>query len=140
MTPTNGEMLRLFLLLGARAARRIFEKLLYTEGWVIGYRFGPPDEFPNVALYRCKYLVPPRGTIWADPFPIHVNGKYYVFYEDLIESKGIASIAAVEVRKDGTHGEPVTVLERPYHLSYPFILRVAGRAAHDSRNRCQQRS
>lgn len=27
---------------------------------------------------------------------------------------------------DGTHEEPVTVLERPYHLSYPFVFESKG--------------
>lgn len=126
MTPTNGEMVRVFASLGLRAVRRIFDKLAYTEGWAVAYRFGARNEFPNAALYRFKYLVPPSGSIWADPFPVHVDGKYFVFFEDLIESKGIASIAAIELRKDGTHGEPITVLERPYHLSYPFMFEWQG--------------
>ena len=47
---------------------------------------------------------------------------------------GKGTIAAVEHRADGTWGERAIVLERDYHLSYPFVFRWQGRHYMSARN------
>ncbi len=44
----------------------------------------------------------------------------------MLFATGKAHIAAIEVGRDGSHGEPLRVLERDYHLSYPFLLQHEG--------------
>ena len=58
-TPGNAAMSGMFLKLAGRAAVRAFEKLSSFDQWIIAYRFDR-EEF--------KYLIPPAGRFWADPF------------------------------------------------------------------------
>ncbi len=73
-----------------------------------------------------KSLVPPRDRFWADPQIIERNGLYYVFIEELMYRDHKGRIAVLTIDKDGNASEPQTVLERPYHLSYPFLFEWEG--------------
>jgi hypothetical protein len=67
-----------------------------------------------------------QGHFHADPFLLAHDGRTYLFFEDysLRERRGV--IGCREVSPDGTAGPPEVVLERPYHLSYPFVFRLNG--------------
>jgi len=67
-----------------------------------------------------------RHTAAADPFVIEADGETYVFFED-DSKRGPATISYVRLDRGGLRdGAPATALERPYHLSYPFVFRHAG--------------
>jgi hypothetical protein len=70
--------------------------------------------------------VPPRGAYWADPFLIGRQGRLYVFFEEYIYKDQRGRISFAEIQPDGGIGEPAVALERPYHLSYPFIFEHRG--------------
>jgi hypothetical protein len=70
--------------------------------------------------------MPPSDRYWADPFVLERNGRYFVFFEELPFRAGKAHISLMEIAPDGTASAPVKVLERDYHLSYPFILEHDG--------------
>ena len=61
----------------------------------------------------------PNHNTYADPFLL----GNYLFFENFDHEKGV--IACIEM-KDGVFSDPVTVLERPYHLSYPYLLEDEG--------------
>lgn len=96
--------------------------LLSSDQWHIGYYFANEDSDAAYAAAHMRRLVPPRNHDWADPFIVHRDGRSFIFFEDLPHRRRRAHIAAVEVFEDGSAGEPRRVLERPYHLSYPFIF------------------
>ncbi|MBV8032489.1 MAG: hypothetical protein JO035_13345 [Betaproteobacteria bacterium] len=117
--------------IAARIGRRGLEKALNVEQWFIAYRFResrfgdaraiPPD------LRGFTRLTPPKDRYWADPFPLAMNGRYFVFFEELPFKAGKAHISMVEIDPvSGGASQPVRVLERPYHLSYPFLLEHEG--------------
>ena len=116
-TPGNAAMAHMFLKLSGRAAARVFEKLSSFEQWVVGYRFDN-DEF--------KYLVPPVGRFWADPFQLKVDGRYYIFFEDYVNTAGRAHISVVEIDRNGIVSGPTEVLKLDCHLSYPFVFEWQG--------------
>lgn len=124
--PTNGEMLPLLGGLAARGVRRAAEKALTFEQWALCYRFRAGESDTNNTFYKFKRLVPPRDRFWADPFPACSNGRYYIFFEELIFATNKAHISAVEVGRETGAREPFKVLERPYHLSYPFLFEWRG--------------
>jgi hypothetical protein len=66
--------------------------------------------------------VPPRGAFWADPFLIERQGKSYVFFEEFVFKEHKGRISFAEIQKDGRIGTSQVALERPYHLSYPFLF------------------
>ncbi len=67
-------------------------------------------------------LQPPAGRFQADPFLVSEGGRHWLFLEDadLVGHKGV--IRCAELREDGSQGESRVVLERDYHLSYPFVF------------------
>jgi hypothetical protein len=121
---TTGMLWRMSLL-GSRIARRALQKLVHVDQWFLAYRFGGDVRWRgDLRQYVC--LMPPKDRFWADPFPILRDGRYYIFFEELPFASGKAHISAVEVAPDGTCSRPVRVLERAYHLSYPFLIEQDG--------------
>jgi hypothetical protein len=111
--------------MGARLAGRAAEKLFTVEQWSIAFRFADEESW-NASLEGFHRLVPPKDRFWADPFPIQRNGRNYIFFEELPFAAGKAHISVVEVDAEGRASEPVRVLERDYHLSYPFLVEEDG--------------
>ncbi len=68
----------------------------------------------------------PPGRFWADPIPIVVDGKVWVFFEDYSFASKKAVISCAPVSADVDLGEVTTALECPYHLSYPFVFEHQG--------------
>jgi glycosyltransferase involved in cell wall biosynthesis len=125
-TPVNGEMFGLLLGLGGRAVKRLIEKISFSENWSLAYRFRVDADDLNNTFYKFKYLLPPKGRFWADPFPVRRGDRYFVFFEEFVYRKNKAHISVIELKDGEPPTEPVTVLERPYHLSYPFIFEWEG--------------
>src|SRR5205814_1175218 len=65
-------------------------------------------------------LIPPKDRFWADPFPIKVEGRHYLFFEELPYATGKGHLCAIPVDANGAVGDAVKVLETDCHLSYPF--------------------
>ena len=69
----------------------------------------------------------PAGTFWADPFlHRHSDGRLFVFFEEFSFSSARGHIAALELGGNST-GVATTVLREPWHLSYPFLIPLAGK-------------
>ena len=123
--PGVAGLLRDITTLGGRLARRATERALTVEEWSLAFRFSDEENW-NGSLEGFFRLEPPKGWFWADPFPIQVQGRNYIFFEELPLGAGKAHICVVEVGRDGSASAPVKVLERDYHLSYPFLVEEDG--------------
>ncbi|HZM37371.1 MAG TPA: hypothetical protein VFC18_23130 [Burkholderiales bacterium] len=112
----------------ARVARNILrrgvEKAAGIEQWFLAFRLDGGG--PEGSLAGFRRLLPPRDRDWADPFPLERDGRYYVFFEELVYSTGKGHIAMLEIDAEGRASAPVRVLERDHHLSYPFLLEHQG--------------
>ena len=120
--PTNSEMLpRLTRLATKRAVGKV-QSLFTADQWQLAYRFksGPCDA--NNTFYRYKNLVPPKDRFWADPCVVKAGDTYYVFIEEYLNSTGKGHISVIELNRKGVVSGPTKVLERDYHLSYPFVF------------------
>ena len=73
-----------------------------------------------------RVLRPPSGRSWADPFPVRHQGRTFVFLEEVVLHTKKGHIACGEIDDSGLVGEPVTVIDQPYHLAYPFIFQWEG--------------
>lgn len=120
--PTNSELLGKLSKLSATYFKSKLQHAFYLDRWVLAYRFRQTDDDANNTLYRFKYLLPRPGCYWADPFPIKVDDKYYLFFEEFVNKQNKGQIAVVELSKSSV-SEPVVALERDYHLSYPFVFK-----------------
>ena len=112
--------------IAGRVARRAAESCLTVGQWQLAYRFGGAAAWSG-SLEGFHRLVPPADRFWADPFPITVGGRHYIFFEDLPFATGKGHVSVVEVDTAGHATAPRRVLERDYHLSYPFLVEDEGR-------------
>lgn len=111
---------------GMRSVRnglqRLRTKLTRTRQWVL-LTGQADDPFQGLAgLVTAQRLVPPSSLFWADPCLVVEGGRQYVFFEEFVFGRGRGHLACMELLADGSHSPPVTVLQRPYHLSYPFLF------------------
>ncbi|SAL82384.1 hypothetical protein AWB67_06108 [Caballeronia terrestris] len=77
----------------------------------------------------CLQIPSPTERFYADPFPWRdADGRYHLFFEDLPydTNKGVISHVALDPATNTWKAPPHVVLERPYHLSYPFIFAYEG--------------
>jgi hypothetical protein len=111
--------------LAGRVAHRAVERELTVDQWQIAWRFADEEPWTG-SLDGFHRLVPPRDRFWADPFPVEVNGRHYIFFEELPFAAGKAHISVVEVDRSGHVSPAVPVLVRDYHLSYPFLVQEGG--------------
>jgi hypothetical protein len=81
----------------------------------------------STSLWRYKRITPPRDRFWADPFVVKRNGTYFVFIEEYVYSDRCGTVCCLEIDEKGNWKQPYAVLERPYHLSYPFVFEHDGR-------------
>jgi hypothetical protein len=68
----------------------------------------------------------PPGRYLADPFPIEVDGRHYLFVEDYSVAGGRGVISVLEARADGGWSAPRPVMRRDHHLSYPCVFLLDG--------------
>lgn len=71
-------------------------------------------------------LLPPPGTIWADPFPVRRDGRTWIFFEEMERSTRRGHISIMELTEELQPGVTGSVLSAPYHLSYPFAFEWRG--------------
>lgn len=65
-----------------------------------------------------------KGRYWfADPFLFEHNDTLYLFYEafDLLKRKGTIGYSIIN-KEDYSASEPNIIIEKEYHLSFPFIF------------------
>ncbi|AZB43581.1 hypothetical protein CEF21_15410 [Bacillus sp. FJAT-42376] len=115
--PNNAQML-IFL------SRLLVHKLkarLIREQWYLAYK----NKSQSSDVFTLLHTQGDR--FYADPFVMRQNEKNYVFFEEYVyrEGKGIISFIEMDVKK-GLISKPVKVLDKPYHLSYPFLMEDKG--------------
>jgi len=97
-----------------------------TDHWQVGYRLidGPGvAETGSLDGAPFSILADDGKRFYADPFVVERNGRHYLFVEDLAYAKKKGVISASELGPDGRFSTPRPVIEEPYHLSYPQIIR-----------------
>ena len=120
--PTLRALTRLSSRLVTRVAANQWRALRWRDQWQIAYYFKDEAEPPGCRFERLRYIVPPRDRFWADPFAVEHQGRHFIFFEELHYRTQKGCIMAVEVFDHAEPGAAQLVLERPYHLSYPFVF------------------
>ncbi|UGV25005.1 hypothetical protein E0H22_04525 [Rhodopseudomonas boonkerdii] len=109
--------------------RKVYRRVCYAPHWHIGWRFTDDDgvwrnhDLTGAPWHRLKER-PHRFA--ADPFAVTWQGRTVVFFEELDHRVGKGAIAAIEFDDRGPVGEIFTVLDEPWHLSYPFLIEDGG--------------
>lgn len=114
----------------ARAAlHRIYRLLYRTPHWRTGWRFTDGPDLLELGRHPetgWRDLPDDGLRFYADPFPLVVEGRTWLFVEELEHRTGKGVISAVLFDDDGPVGRPRPVLEGPVHLSYPFVIEEGG--------------
>lgn len=100
-------------------------KLYSLDQWILQYKF-ESKKIMSKSFFRFKKLMPPKNRFWADPFIVFKNNKYYIFFEELFYKKNKGHISFIELNKKGEYTSPEIILEKDYHLSYPFLFEDEG--------------
>jgi hypothetical protein len=111
-----------------RLTAKVWRKLFRREQWFLQVEQSV-DASLMPELQRCVPIYPPPDRFWADPFVWSTPEAHFIFVEELLFSTRKGHIAVLELARDGTLGgvqRVRKVLERPYHLSYPFLFHWDG--------------
>ena len=106
-----------------RAFRKINKTLLsffFLDQWVI--MTGKNVSLDSLEWSMLQPLIPDKDRYWADPFIVEKDGCNYIFIEEKILATGLGRIACLTLDENNRLVSNRVVLERPYHLSYPFIF------------------
>ncbi len=95
--------------------RRKIQKLLYREQWSLLVCDIDGKVLANIA--------PPNDRIWADPFPVEVDGTYYVFVEQQIRGQN-GTLGYIRLHDDLSFSGFYPILEKEYHLSFPHVFKT----------------
>jgi hypothetical protein len=68
-------------------------------------------------------LSTPSDRFWADPFVVTKGDKHFIFVEELLYKKNKGHIAVIEIDNEGNCISSKKILEKSYHLSYPFLTK-----------------
>lgn len=112
--------------LAVSIAKEIYRLCCYAPHWHVGWRHSPETNAfraGNLSGPAWNVLGDPGHRFYADPFPVEWQGQTFVFFEDLDHRVGKGIISAIEFDRTGPVGEAVPVLEEPWHLSYPFLIK-----------------
>ena len=97
----------------------LFQKALFLEKWYLMFDL---SQAMSTSFGEFKAVVPPKDRFWADPHVIQSDDHYYIFVEEFIYKNKKGHISVIEMDTQGNCHDPIRVLEKDYHLSFPFVF------------------
>ena len=122
-SPSNAEYAYMLLRKTLEKLRLLYRNRFFREQWILMFDLKPQL---SSSLWRYKRMVPPPDRFWADPCAVETEDGYAIFIEEFPYETARGHIAVIEMDRSGQWKEPIRVLERPYHLSYPFVFAHEG--------------
>jgi hypothetical protein len=110
-----------------RAARKLdktLASLFFIDQWVI--MTTQLMDYRSLQWSELQPLMPGPDRYWGDPFVLRQEKRYYIFIEEKLYATGLGHIACLTLDGAGQLLSNQVVLERPYHLSYPFLFERDG--------------
>lgn len=123
--PKNAEVVQAVAQVGRKYISRRLAWRGKRPGWSIAWHYSGAahGNVPYPVLHRYKEITSGSDRFWADPFVVFNEGRWWMFFEELIYATGLGTIRVQEMTANGPVGSPMAALERPYHLSYPHVFR-----------------
>lgn len=118
-TPTNLELGLLTFNKVIEKAKLLYNNRIFLEQWILMFHLN--NEFSS-SLWRYKKIVPPKDRFWADPHVLYKENKYFIFIEEYIYKTRKGHISLITMDERGVYSKPEVILDRSYHLSYPFVF------------------
>jgi len=117
--PTNSEFFKMGCSNFGKFLKRNLENTYSFEQW--GLLFDIKKEISK-SMWRYKKILPPKDRFWADPHIVTMDENYFIFIEEYIYNQSKGHIAVIKMDKEGNYDYLGKVLEKDYHLSYPFVF------------------
>ena len=121
--PNNTELAKLTFNKVLEKISHLYRNKFVLDQWIL--MFDLKEEFSS-SLWRYKKIIPPVDRFWADPYIIHRDGKYYIYIEEYPYATDKGHISLITMDEEGNYDEPQVVLDKPYHLSYPYVFEHEG--------------
>ena len=125
--PSTADTVRHLARLARRHGWRKLRSASLERQWFLGLRRRRPEVLPYEDSTPWQVVLPPDDRSWADPFVVEHDAETFVFLEQLRFANGKGELAVGRVEPDGRLTGVEPVLSADHHLSYPYILRDAGR-------------
>jgi hypothetical protein len=91
--------------------------------WNIGLINKPIYSIIEDKEYSVEWFPKPDKDIYlADPFGAKINGASYIFMEEYNYKEKKGKLSYIELDERNKPLELKTFIEKPYHMSYPYIL------------------
>jgi len=123
--PSNFVVLWIMARLAARNLLELYHRNFCRERWELLFHFGENAKHDDISLF--KKISPPVDRFWADPHVIYQEPNYYIFVEEYLYRAKRGHISVIEMDRQGNYRKPIQVLQKDYHLSFPFIFNWQGR-------------
>lgn len=124
--PSNAEVVRWMTAQARRRSNPLRERLNGPVDWQIAIRRSqiPLYADPSIAALKAfRWLETDHGCHRADPVIIQAMGQTWLFFEETIEPREVGRITCGRLTPEGALVEVRPVLQRPYHLSFPQIVK-----------------
>ena len=126
--PPTARFIPFLARISIRILRVAASRLARHEAWFVATRPSTDTPLPR-DLRGFEAIAAPAGHFYADPFVLTSDGRTYLYVEDWLPETRRGAISVLELGPDGRpRGSPRRALERPYHLSYPFVFEHGGQA------------
>lgn len=105
---------------------RLYSKIIYQKkiDWFLLYKINENSRPFPVVIDSFKPLTTSKDKFWADPFVITKDKYHYIFVEEYLFKTLKAHISVLKIDDKGTLLSSDRIIERPYHMSYPFIFEL----------------
>lgn len=124
VNPTNKELYDLVKGKIREKFKHISYNRRYFDQWILQFDF---RNDLSSSFWRYKSIIPPKDRFWADPHVIYRDNRYFVFIEEYLYSTHKGHISVMELKEDGSYSQPEVILDKDYHLSYPFVFEFEGK-------------
>jgi hypothetical protein len=122
--PSNFAALWIMARLAARNLLELYRRNFCRERWELLFHFGANVKH-DISLFQ--KISPPVDRFWADPHVIYQEPNYYIFVEEYLYQTKRGHISVIEMDQKGNCRKPIQVLQKDYHLSFPFVFDWQGR-------------
>ncbi|TXH69279.1 MAG: hypothetical protein E6Q83_11050 [Thiothrix sp.] len=105
--------------------KRLAYKMTLNKTWVLlKSEQGAIQSFKQLDQAQILYTVD-QGFA-ADPCLVEENGEQFLFFEEYQESTKRGRLVCTKLQDCATNKAPLIILEKDYHLSYPFVFKSEG--------------
>ena len=122
--PNNKQMINFLFILFSNRIYFHLNRLFKQEHWDIGIINRKQDNSIPLKTDGVKWLGLRSGSRYAaDSFCFEENNKNYVVFEDYDYKISKGKISLLKLTENGDPLNIKTILDKPYHLAYPFVFR-----------------